>query len=74
MSTKNKETFKISHQRICQDIWYDSNYRLYSKEYLQQILKYLEQQELYEECANLQKIIQTRFNHKINYKINFQTT
>lgn len=68
--TKQKESLMLSYYRICQDMMHDSEHRLYTKDRFLKILKYLEDQEKYEECQNLLNIMTKRFDHKINFKIN----
>ena len=51
--------------RIC---FFDENLKPYSKEFLEKVLNYLEQNEMYEDCNLLHKIIKERFDHDLNYK------
>jgi hypothetical protein len=60
---------KKSYDRIKRGIFFDDNFKPYSIEFFQNILKYLEDCEMYEECNILQIIIKQRFDHDLNYKI-----
>lgn len=47
---------------------YDRKLKLYSKNYLKKVVKYLEEEEEYEKCYLLIEYIKFRFNHELNYK------
>jgi hypothetical protein len=47
---------------------FDNKLKPYSQDFLEKILKYLEDKEKYEECSLLKEIITNRFNHDKNYK------
>ena len=47
---------------------FDNNFKPYSQDFLEKILKYLEDRERYEDCCILKEIISNRSNHDNNYK------
>jgi len=55
-------------ERITNGILYNRNLKVYTKDYLQEIVKELEEQEMFEKCIKLNKFISKRFNHELNYK------
>lgn len=55
-------------ERITNGILYNHNLKVYTKNYLQGIVKELEEQEQFEKCIKLNEFINKRFNHKLNYK------
>jgi hypothetical protein len=55
-------------ERITNGILYNRNLKVYTKEYLQEIVIELEQQEQFEKCIILNNFISKRFNHELNYK------
>ena len=57
-----------SYQRIIDGKLFDENLKPYSKEFLEKVLNYLEENEMYEDCNLLHKIIKERFDHDLNYK------
>jgi hypothetical protein len=64
------ESLTVTYHRISKDLMHDTQYRLYTKERFLKVLKFLESKERYEDCANLLKIMNLRFNHDTNYQIN----
>ena len=46
---------------------YTTDFKIYSKNYLQKTVKELEQIDEFEKCIKLVKYIDERFDHKINY-------
>jgi hypothetical protein len=57
-----------SYKRIVDGIFINDKFELYTKDFFAEILQYLEQREMYEECEILNNIIIKRFNHDLNYK------
>jgi hypothetical protein len=57
-----------SYKKISDGIFINENFEPYKKEFFLEILKYLESQEMYEECEVLNNIINKRFDHELNYK------
>ena len=55
-------------ERITNGILYNRNLKVYTKDYLQGIVRELEQQEKFEKCVILNDFISKRFNHELNYK------
>ena len=55
-------------ERITNGILYNRNLKVYTKEYLQEIVIELEQQDQFEKCIILNDFINKRFNHELNYK------
>ena len=55
-------------ERITNGILYNRNLKVYTKDYLQGIVKELEEQEMFEKCIKLNEFINKRFNHELNYK------
>ena len=55
-------------ERITNGILYNRNLKVYTKDYLQEIVKELEEQEMFEKCIKLNEFINKRFNHELNYK------
>ena len=55
-------------ERITNGILYNRNLKVYTKDYLQEIVKELEEQEMFEKCVKLNDFISKRFNHELNYK------
>ena len=55
-------------ERITNGILYNRNLKVYTKDYLQVIVRELEQQEKFEKCVILNEFINKRFNHELNYK------
>ena len=55
-------------ERITNGILYNRNLKVYTKDYLQGIVRELEQQEQFEKCIILNDFISKRFNHELNYK------
>ena len=55
-------------ERITNGILYNRNLKVYTKDYLQGIVKELEQQEQFEKCIKLNEFISKRFSHELNYK------
>lgn len=53
--------------RVVSGKFYDINYKPYTKNFLQKIVKFLEKNERYEDCFLLSSIIYKRFNHNMNY-------
>jgi len=58
-----------SYKRIISGKYHDLNYELYKKEFYLEIKEFLIEREYYEECEILNKIINYRFNHKLNYTL-----
>lgn len=56
------------YDRLMQGIYYNKNLKIYTKVYLNSILKELEEQEEFEKCTVLKQFIKKRFRHKKNYK------
>jgi hypothetical protein len=56
------------YQRVSSGIYYDSELKLYSNEFLTKVLNYFESKEDYEKCSILRDLISTRFNHELNFK------
>ncbi len=56
-----------SYQRIVSGFTFDESFKPYSKEFLEKLLNYFEEKEMYEECAFLNNFIKQRFNHDLNY-------
>jgi hypothetical protein len=48
---------------------YTTDFKIYSKKYLQKVVKELEQIDEFEKCIELVKFIEKRFNHELNYLI-----
>lgn len=46
---------------------YTTDFKIYSKKYLQKVVKELGEIDEFEKCIELVKFIEKRFNHKINY-------
>lgn len=46
---------------------YTTDFRIYSKRYLQKVVKELEQIDEFEKCIKLNQFIDRRFNHELNY-------
>jgi hypothetical protein len=55
-------------ERITNGILYNRNLKVYTKDYLEGIVRELEQQEQFEKCIKLNEFISKRFNHELNYK------
>ena len=55
-------------ERITNGILYNRNLKVYTKDYLQGIVRELEQQEQFEKCIKLNEFISKRFSHELNYK------
>lgn len=55
-------------ERITNGILYNRNLKVYTKDYLQGIVRELEQQEKFEKCIKLNDFISKRFSHELNYK------
>jgi hypothetical protein len=55
-------------ERITNGILYNRNLKVYTKDYLQGIVRELEQQEQFEKCIKLNDFISKRFSHELNYK------
>jgi hypothetical protein len=55
-------------ERITNGILYNRNLKVYTKDYLQGIVRELEQQEQFEKCVILNNFISKRFSHELNYK------
>ena len=47
---------------------YDKSLKLYSKKYMMNVVKLLEEDEEYEKCRILLEYINNRFDHELNYK------
>lgn len=47
---------------------FDTNFKPYSQDFLEKVLKYLQDKERYEDCSILQELISKRYNHDNNYK------
>jgi hypothetical protein len=47
---------------------YSKSLKLYSKKYMMNVVKLLEEDEEYEKCRILLEYINNRFNHELNYK------
>ena len=54
--------------RIKEGKIFDNKLKPYSPEFLEKILRYMEERERYEDCLILQNIINKRLNHDNNYK------
>ena len=46
---------------------YTTDFRIYTKKYLQKIVKELEQIDEFEKCIKLIQFIDKRFDHELNY-------
>lgn len=46
---------------------YTTDFRIYTKKYLQKTVKELEKIDEFEKCIKLVKYIDERFNHELNY-------
>ena len=57
----------LSYQRILKGFTLDEKLKPYSKEFLNKILNYFEEREMYEECAFISNFIKQRFDHNLNY-------
>lgn len=55
-------------ERITNGLLYNRNLKVYTKNYLQVIVRELEEQEMFEKCVKLNDFISKRFNHELNYK------
>lgn len=53
--------------RVVSGKFYDINYKPYTKNFLQKIVKFLEKNERYEDCFLLSSFIEKRFDHNVNY-------
>ena len=53
--------------RIKNGIFYNRNLKIYTKDYLQEIIKELEYQQEFEKCIVLTEFINKRFDHSLNY-------
>jgi hypothetical protein len=58
------ETFK----RIEDNKNYDVNFKPYSKELLENLLRFFEEREEYEKCKMIHELMTSRYNHELNYK------
>lgn len=58
-----------SYQRMVDGIFVDENFIHYSKDFFIEVLKYLEDNELYEKCEILNRVINKRFDHESNYRV-----
>ena len=47
---------------------YHKSLKLYSKKYMMNVVKLLEEDEEYEKCRILLEYINNRFDHELNYK------
>jgi hypothetical protein len=47
---------------------YGKSLKLYSKKYMMNVVKLLEEDEEYEKCKVLLEYINNRFDHELNYK------
>ena len=47
---------------------YSKSLKLYSKKYMMNVVKLLEEDEEYEKCKILLEYINNRFDHELNYK------
>lgn len=47
---------------------YGKSLKLYSKKYMMNVVKLLEEDEEYEKCRILLEYINNRFDHELNYK------
>jgi len=65
---KNNMRAENVFERITNGILYNRNLKVYTKEYLQGIVKELESQEQFEKCIKLNDFISKRFSHELNYK------
>lgn len=54
--------------RLLNGKFYNRKLKIYSKEYLENVLEDLVLEEKYEKCVILTKIIKKRFKHKSNFK------
>lgn len=57
-----------AYGRIVDGKLFDENLKPYKKDFLEKILNYLEDNEMYEDCHFLQRVIKERFDHDLNYK------
>ncbi len=48
---------------------YTTDFKIYSKRYLQKVVKELEQIDEFEKCIKLVKYISERFDHRLNYSV-----
>lgn len=63
-----------SFDRIKRGIFFDSEFKPLTKDFLDKILIYLEIRERYEDCQLLKEIIEKRFDHNKNYKTIWKNT
>ncbi len=53
--------------RCMSDRPYTTDFKIYSENYLNKVLRELEQQDEFEKCIKLKEFIEFRFSHKLNY-------
>lgn len=58
----------LIYNRIISGKPYSSSLKLYSKKYMINVVKLLEEDEEYEKCKILLEYINNRFDHELNYK------
>lgn len=55
------------YNRVRSGKFYNERLAIYSEKYLLKILRMLEEDEEFEKCLILKKLIESRFDHKSNY-------
>lgn len=56
-----------SFKRIASGKDFDENFKLYTKDFIKDMVTYFESNEDYEKCQLLIKYIESRFDHEKNY-------
>lgn len=59
---------ETSYQRCKNNTPFDKNAIPFSKEFLKEILLFLEEKERYEDCLFMKNFIENRYSHESNFK------
>jgi hypothetical protein len=60
---------ETGYQRCKSNTPFDKNAKPFSKDFLENILRFLEENERYEDCVFMKNFIDKRYNHELNFKI-----
>lgn len=66
LKTIDSVMFEI-HQRIISNKPFDKDLKPYSKEKIENVIRFFEEKEDYEKCHDLSIYIKNRFNHEVEY-------